>query len=370
LKAQALMTEFPGKDRRRAVRKNQTAIKAYRAKLLFLSPFLALLPFWFLLCRLFDSHSVRIGIPLVLVTIVFFVILIKTISAGKFTLLLGAILLVPMFVSACLAFSDFPFFIERTISTKFPSNQPPSVAFLLGTDYEGRDLLATIIIGGMNAYLVALLATTVALLVGVPSGLCLAVRNRIVRAVALAITQFFEIVPQLFFVLIVLGVFNFWAAASAGTRLVAFYAVPMAAFAIGFSSLPSIARIVENRVQQLQSRRFVTAFRSSNVSGSRILFYNILWKNSISEIVVQATFLFGATILIESALGYAFEIGFGDLGTGGYLSWGKILAESRRSILFGENTWIVIFPILVTIMSILGINIIGDTLVKFMREEG
>ncbi|MCG8337639.1 MAG: hypothetical protein MJE63_24320, partial [Proteobacteria bacterium] len=191
----------------------------------------------------------------------------------------------------------------------------------------------------------------------------------VARNIALVITQFFEIVPQLFFVLILLGVFNFWAAASAGTRLVAAYAVPMAGFAIGISSLPSVARIIESRVSQLKAKRFVVALRSSNVGSAKILFYNILWKNCISEIVVQATFLFGATILIESALGYAFEIGFGELGTGGYLSWGKILAEGRRSLLFGENLWIVLFPILVTIMSILGINIIGDTLAKFLRSE-
>lgn len=363
------MTNFAGKDRRRKARLNHRLIRAFRTKILVLLPCLALLPFWFLLCRLFGSHTARIVIPLVLATIVFLGILIETVSTGKFTILLGAILIIPIFVSACVAFADFPFFADRIISTRFPSNQSPSFANLLGTDYEGRDILATIIIGGMNAYLVALLATAIALLVGVPTGLGLAVRNRVVRAAASSLTQFFEIVPQLFFVLIVLGVFNFWAAASAGSRLVAFYAVPMAAFAIGFSSLPSIARIVENKVQQLQSRRFVTALQSSNVSRTKILLYNILWKNCITEIVVQATFLFGATILIESALGYAFEIGFGDLGTGGYLSWGKILAESRRSILFGENTWIVAFPILVTIMSILGINIIGDTLVKFMRKE-
>lgn len=143
----------------------------------------------------------------------------------------------------------------------------------------------------------------------------------------------------------------------------------MAGIAIGISSLPSVARIVESRVLQLKAQRFIPALQSSNVSSFKILFYNIIWKNAISEIVVQATFLFGATILIESALGYAFEIGFGELGTGGYLSWGKILAEARRSILFSENIWIVSFPILVTVMSILGVNIIGDMLVKHLRGE-
>ncbi len=360
---------YTGKDRRRRARQDYKKISMIRSRILKSIPLIGFLPFWFLICRLFDSHIVRLLVPLVLTILLFSVIIVFSFIKKNYSLMLGTVMILPMFLSACVAFSDFSYFTHRTVMTSFPKSLSPSAEFLLGTDYEGRDIIATLIVGGMNAYLVAIVATVVALAIGIPSGLLLTIRQAIIRSGASILTQFFEIVPQLFFVLIVLGVFNFWAAASAGTRLVAAYAVPMAGFAIGISSLPSVARIVESRVSQLKSQRFVSAFQSSNVSNSKILFYNILWKNCISEIVVQATFLFGATILIESALGYAFEIGFGELGTGGYLSWGKILAEARRSILFGENFWIVLFPILVTIMSILGVNIIGDTLVKFLRSE-
>jgi len=363
------MKNFNGNDRRRQIRKDYKKIRVLKSRMMSLIPIFGLFPFGFLICGIFDSHTVRVGIPLVLITVIFLLLLFFLLKAGRFMVALGTILILPLFFSACLSFSDFYFFSERAVMTVFPKSVTPSLQFLLGTDYEGRDILATLVIGGMNAYLVATIATLISLLIGIPSGLLLTVRQVAIRGVASIITQFFEIVPQLFFVLIVLGVFNFWAASSAGARLVAAYAIPMAGVAIGISALPSVARIVESRVLQLRSKRFVTALQSSNVSGVKILWYNILWKNCISEIVVQATFLFGATILIESALGYAFEIGFGELGTGGYLSWGKILAEARRAILFSENLWIVIFPILVTVMSILGVNIIGDSMVKFLRSE-
>ena len=363
------MAEFNGKNRRRSVRIDIKAIRENRNRILKSIPAIGFFPFVFLIFNIFDSHSIRIAIPLVLILGLFIYLVGLSLYKKNFMLTLGIILVVPMFLSASLAISDFAFFDQRTIMTAFPKSVSPSADFLLGTDYEGRDIASTLIVGGMNAYLVAAIATLIALIAGIPTGLLLTMKNMVARNIALVITQFFEIVPQLFFVLILLGVFNFWAAASAGTRLVAAYAVPMAGFAIGISSLPSVARIIESRVSQLKAKRFVVALRSSNVGSAKILFYNILWKNCISEIVVQATFLFGATILIESALGYAFEIGFGELGTGGYLSWGKILAEGRRSLLFGENLWIVLFPILVTIMSILGINIIGDTLAKFLRSE-
>ncbi len=363
------MTGFRGKDRRRNVRRDLRKIRELKSRTIRTIPLFGLFPFWFLLCSVFESHSVRLGIPLVIVTLVFALVLVLLIKARRPMIIFGTLLVLPIFLSACLSFSDFGFFSQRAIMTVFPKSMSPSSEFLFGTDYEGRDILATIVIGGMNAYLVATIATIVALLVGIPAGLFLTVKQAVFRGIASAVTQFFEIIPQLFFVLIVLGVFNFWSAASAGTRLIAAYAIPMAGFAIGISALPSVARVVESRVMQIRSKRFVSALQSSNVSRTKILWYNILWKNCISEIVVQATFLFGATILIESALGYAFEIGFGELGTGGYLSWGKILAEARRAILFGENLWIVFFPILVTIMSILGVNIIGDSLVKFLRSD-
>ncbi|MBU3914336.1 hypothetical protein KKA14_02285 [bacterium] len=373
------MTEFRGVDRRqsnrkkeerrRRVRRDFSKERLLRVRIIKVIPLVGLFPFWFLLCRVFESHTIRLAIPMTIIFIVFIGVVYISVKNKNFVLLLGTLLILPMFLSACIAFSDFYHFSTRTVMTSFPKTLAPSWEFLFGTDYEGRDILATIIIGGMNAYMVAAIATIIALLIGIPAGLMLTIRQSVVRGIASIITQFFEIVPQLFFVLIVLGVFNFWAAASAGTRMVAAYAVPIAGFAIGISALPSVARIVESRVSQLKSHRFVSALQSSNVSSTKILLYNILWKNCISEIVVQATFLFGATIMIESALGYAFEIGFGELGTGGYLSWGKILAEARRSILFGEKLWIIFPPIMVTIMSILGVNIIGDTLVKYLRSE-
>ncbi len=332
-------------------------------------PIIFFLPISLTVFQLFDNHLLGMSAAVILCIIVFAVIVVYSALNKHYKLILGLLLIIPIYLCISVASSDFEYFSARTMMTSFPKSLSPGGSFLLGTDYEGRDILATIVIGGMNAYLVATIATVIALISGIPIGLILAGSRKQSNNIASLITQFFEIVPQLFFVLIVLGVFNFWAANSAATRLVAFYAVPMAGVAIGLSSLPSVARIVENRVIQLSSQRFVMALRGSNVSSGKILFYNILWKNCLTELIVQATFLFGATILVESALGYAFEIGFGELGTGGYLSWGKILAEARRSILFIENLWIVTFPILVTIMSILGVNLIGDTLVNILSND-
>ncbi len=369
------MTEFSGTDRRqnsrkkmerrRRVRRDFSKERLLRVRIIKAIPIVGLFPFCFLLCRVFDSHAIRLALPLIVILSIFGWVIYISAKNKNVILLLGTFLILPMFLSACIAFSDFSYFMNRA-NPIYSRAISPFGEFLLGTDSMGRDILATTIIGGMNAYLVAAIATVIALLVGIPTGLMLTIELKIAKGVASVITQFFEIIPQLFFVLIVLGVYNFWASGSAGTRMESHYIAIIAGFTIGISALPSVARIVESRVLQLKAQRFVSALQSSNVSSFKILFYNILWKNCISEIVVQATFLFGATILIDSALGYAFQIGFGNSG---YLSWGKILAESKGSILFGVKIWIIFPTIMVTVMSILGVNIIGDTLVKYLRGQ-
>lgn len=346
---------------------------------------LLILPFFFILLRSIESHAVKLGIPSAVVFGLFVVVAYLSFKKSDYKLLLGVFLITPLFLSACCAFADYSFF-SAGVGAKFQKQLLPSMQNLLGTDYEQRDILSTIVIGGMHAYIIAVIATSIALLLGVPVGLALATNGDVqdgsgimfhvkilvlkgFRLFGMALTQLFEIVPQLFFVIIVIGVYNLWASDKPDTRLVSHYSVPLAAFAIGMSSLPSIARLVENKVSQLKRDRFVLALKSSNVNNLKIMLYNILWNNCFAEIMIQASFIFGATILIETGLGYAFEVGFGEIGTGNYLSWGQILAESRKAILFGKDVWIIASPIVVTIMSILGINILGDCLAKYLRND-
>lgn len=347
--------------------------------------FLLILPFCFILLRSIESHAIKLGIPSAIVFSVFTAVAYISVKKSDYKLLLGVFLITPLFLSACCAFADYSYFSSGVVA-KYQKQLLPSMENLLGTDYEQRDILSTIVIGGMHAYIIAVIATGIALMIGVPVGLSLATNGDMqdgsgifhsikvlmlkgLKLFGMAVTQLFEIVPQLFFVIIVIGVYNLWASDKPDTRMVTQYSVPLAAFAIGMSSLPSISRLVENKVSQLKRDRFVVTLRSSNVNSMKIMFYNILWNNCFAEIMIQASFIFGATILIETGLGYAFEVGFGEIGTGNYLSWGQILAESRKSILFGESVWIIASPIVVTIMSILGINILGDCLAKYLRND-
>ncbi len=152
-------------------------------------PVIAFFPFFMILFRLIDSHTVRIGAAVVVCFLVFSAILFVSIRLHKIRLITGMVLILPMYFCMCAAFSDFPYFQSRTVMTSFTKSLSPGSEFILGTDYEGRDILSTIVIGGMNAYLVAVVATLIALIAGVPTGLLLSKNNIVMRQLASVVTQ-------------------------------------------------------------------------------------------------------------------------------------------------------------------------------------
>lgn len=326
-------------------------------------------PFIFYLLNIFSSVEFRIYATIGINLLVGGGILIRLARERKYKLMSGAILLFPIYFLSSLALSAFDYFKSFTVAHQDNLVRTSMQVFNWGVDYEKRDIFATMVISGFNAFSIVLIAIYFSLVFGVLFGVLLASKRKYLNFPASIVTQFFEIIPQLFFVLISIGVYNVWASYDPENRLVSNIAVPLTGLIIGISSLPFMSRVIQNRIMILSESRFVEVLKCSNVKQIKILFYNILWKNTISEILVQVSYLFGATILLETALGYAYKIGFGDLGSGGYLSWGKILAESRRSVLFGENLSIIAFPIIVTLMTILGANIIGDDLAGASRES-
>ena len=128
------MAEFNGKNRRRSVRIDIKAIRENRNRILKSIPAIGFFPFVFLIFNVFDSHSIRIAIPLVLILGLFIYLVGLSLYKKNFMLTLGIILVVPMFLSASLAISDFAFFDQRTIMTAFPKSVSPKRIFFLKTE--------------------------------------------------------------------------------------------------------------------------------------------------------------------------------------------------------------------------------------------
>ena len=124
--------------------------------------------------------------------------------------------------------------------------------------------------------------------------------------------------------------------------------------ALVVATVPDVARVARGAAIGIMSQEFMEAGRAVGVA-DRTLIWRYLTLNCISTIFVFLTLRFGQIILIGSALGF--------LGMGAQPpapEWGTMLAEAREFIL--RAWWVVTFPGLAILITVLAINLMGDGL--------
>jgi len=123
---------------------------------------------------------------------------------------------------------------------------------------------------------------------------------------------------------------------------------------IGLTSWPGLCRLVRAEFLTLRERDFVYAAKVQGVSDLRLIFRHIL-PNAMAPVYVSATLSVGAAILIESALSF--------LGLGVQIptpSWGNILTAGKNYIDYAW--WLTFFPGFSILLTVLGFNLIGESL--------
>ena len=125
---------------------------------------------------------------------------------------------------------------------------------------------------------------------------------------------------------------------------------------LGLLSWPSLARLVRGQVLSLREREFVMAARAMGVREGRIALRHVL-PNVLSVILVSVTLDFAACMLTEASLSY---LGFGVQAP--RPTWGNMLNGSNNSIVIGSYWWRWVFPALFLAITVICINVIGDTL--------
>jgi peptide/nickel transport system permease protein len=218
--------------------------------------------------------------------------------------------------------------------------QPPSSLYWLGTDEFGRDVLSRVMTGAGTSVAVALLtvalAVSVGVVVGVVTGYLRGWTDRIIMAVNDALLAFPGILLALA-MMIVLG------ANKSGLVL-----------ALGLAYLPSVARVVRGTVLSVREKEYIEASRVIGNSELYSMVRHVL-PNAVAPVAVLATSMFGWVLLAESALSF--------LGLGvppPAPTWGNMLAASRPYM--ETAAWLSIAPGLCIAMTLLGINLLGDSL--------
>jgi len=232
--------------------------------------------------------------------------------------------------------------------------QPPSSTYPFGTDSVGRDLFARVIFGGQISLLIGVCAALLEVIVGSNVGAVAAYYGGWVDNVLMRLTEAMLNIPSLFLLIVISKFFggslpdiNLF-----GRHLTGSVAVII--LVIALTSWMYLARIVRASVLSLRERDYVSAARALGVSDRRIIFTHLL-PNTLAPIVVTATLGVANAILSEA---YVSFLGLGV--TGATATWGNMLEGAYRYL--EAAPWLWFFPGILILLTVLGVNFVGDGL--------
>jgi peptide/nickel transport system permease protein len=209
----------------------------------------------------------------------------------------------------------------------------------LGTDALGRDVFAGLIYGARVSLLVGLVSTTVALTIGVPVGAIAGYFGGKVDDALMRFTEFFQTIPSFPLAIVLVAILQPSIYSIVGS--------------IAIVSWPPVARLVRGEVLSLRTREYVQAAIVTGQSNTWIISREIL-PNALSPVIVLASLMVANAILLESSLSF---LGLGDPNL---MSWGYMVGAGRTVI--RQAWWITVFPGIAILISVLGMNLIGEGL--------
>jgi len=218
--------------------------------------------------------------------------------------------------------------------------EPPSAAHWLGTDELGRDVLSRMIYGARISLMVGFIAVGIATLIGVIVGAVSGYYGGWVDELMMRFVDVMLTFPSFFLILAVIAMLE--------------PSIVNVMVVIGITGWMGVARLVRAEFLSLKERDFVAAARSIGQSDAIIIFRHIL-PNAMAPVLVSATLGIAGAILTESALSF--------LGIGVQPptpSWGSILTEGKNYIEFAW--WLSLFPGLAILVTVLGYNLLGESL--------
>ena len=217
--------------------------------------------------------------------------------------------------------------------------RPPSSTFLFGTDDLGRDVLVRVVYGARISLLSGVLASSVAVALGVLVGLVGGYFGGLVDTVLARLMDVVLSFPFLLFAIALVSITGpgLW----------------VSIFVIAFFSWASVGRVVRGQTLSLREREYVEAARSLGAGDLRIMFVDIL-PNLVAQVIVYLTLLIPSAVVFEATLSF---LGLGVVPPAA--TWGNMLSESLAY--YRVAWWFVFFPGSALLVTTLAFNLLGDS---------
>lgn len=217
---------------------------------------------------------------------------------------------------------------------------PPSARHWFGTDGVGRDLLTRTLSGARVSMAIALLATSVSCLIGIPWG---AVAGYLGGHVDQAMMRFVDGLYALPFILLVILLGALFGRS-----------IHLLFIALGAVSWLDLARIVRGQTLAAKNEAYVEAARAMGATMPRIVFRHIA-PNVVGPAIVYATLTVPGVVIAESFISFL-GLGVQEPRT----SWGVLIADGAREM--RTSPWQLAFPAAFLAATLFSFNVLGDRL--------
>lgn len=218
--------------------------------------------------------------------------------------------------------------------------QPPSAAHLLGTDDTGRDIFSRVLHGARISLRVGLISVAIGGGIGIALGVVAGYRGGLVDDLIMRLMDLLLAFPGILLALAIIailgpGLFNVM-------------------IAVGVSGIPVYTRVARATTLALRDRDFITSARAVGCGDGRIMLRYVV-PNVLPPLIVLATLGIAGAILTAAGLSF---IGLGAQPPAP--EWGAMLTRGRQYL--QQAWWYSTFPGLAIMVTVLGINMLGDAL--------
>ena len=212
--------------------------------------------------------------------------------------------------------------------------------FLLGTDAVGRDMLSRLMYGARVSLFIGIAVMTVSMVFGIALGLAAGFFGGMVDVVIIRVMDLVMAIPSLVLAILIIAII--------GPNLT------NTIIAVTIVGLPRYVRLVRASAMTELTKDYVTAAKVSGVRPWRLMTVSVL-PNCLAPLIVQAALGLSDAILEAAGLGF--------LGLGAQPptpEWGAMLADTRDLMM--SHPWVMAFPGLAILITVLAINLMGDGL--------